>query len=151
MPLIAVNSELNSVYARFSGNWEVVAHTLGEEFDQFALARDDSQIIIIGNPAGTDQLSWNAMQYSQGLTIDEQWHHSAIDGTVSQNGIAVTSSGNEITLYLKSTLSGSMTSVELYHDTDNDHIFDAIDELENIPNQWQDSDDDGYGLSLIHI
>lgn len=145
VPLIAVNSELNSVYARFSGNWEVVAHTLGEEFDQFALARDDSQIIIIGNPAGTDQLSWNAMQYSQGLTIDEQWHHSAIDGTVSQNGLAVTSSGNEITLYLKSTLSGSMTSVELYHDTDNDHIFDAIDELENIPNQWQDSDDDGYG------
>lgn len=145
VPLIAVNSEVNSVYARFSGTWEVVADTLGEGLDEFALTSHNSHIIIIGNPADSDKLSWSAMQYSQGMSNDEQWHKSTIDGSLIKNGLAITTSGSKINLYIMSTLSGSITSIELYHDTDNDHIFDAVDELDNIPNQWSDSDGDGYG------
>ena len=38
-----------------------------------------------------------------------------------------------------------ITQLELFHDTDNDHIFDEIDELDNAANQWSDQDGDGFG------
>ena len=64
---------------------------------------------------------------------------NADDGFTSsiQNGI--------VTLYAKSSSNNFITQLELFHDTDNDHIFDEIDELDNAANQWSDQDGDGFG------
>ena len=44
-----------------------------------------------------------------------------------------------ISIFVKSSANNYLTMIQLHPDTDNDHIFDAIDELDNAPNQWSDS------------
>ena len=57
MPLIAVNSELNSVYGRVQGNWEVIAHKLGENVDDFTIMKTSTHIVVIGRQAQSDTIS----------------------------------------------------------------------------------------------
>ena len=145
MPLIAVNSELNSVYGRVQGNWEVIAHKLGENVDDFTIMKTSTHIVVIGRQAQSDTISWHSMEYTEGLNADEVWHNSAIDGLANQNGYSVTLTDDMIYLYTKPTSSNQIISVDFFEDSDNDHIFDVIDELQYVPNQWLDQDGDGYG------
>ena len=85
------------------------------------------------------------MEYTEGLNADEVWHNSAIDGLANQNGYSVTLTNDMIYLYTKPTSSNQIISVDFFEDSDNDHIFDVIDELQYVPNQWLDQDGDGYG------
>ena len=146
--MIAVNSEINSVYARVLGNWEVIAHELGNNLDDFTVINTSTHIIIIGRQAQSGTIYWHSMEFTEGLNTDEIWHVSVIDGLVNKNGFSATYTDDMIQLYIKHPSSNQITTVNFYEDSDNDHIFDAIDELEYIPNQWLDQDGDGYGDNL---
>ncbi|MEC7228938.1 MAG: integrin alpha [Candidatus Thermoplasmatota archaeon] len=145
IPLIVVNSQVNSVYARTQGKWEVIAENLGDSVDDFTIVKTNKHIIVIFRQANTGLISWRSMEYSEGLNTDEIWHSSPIDGLANQNGFSATYANDIIHLYIKEPSSNQITSVHLHKDSDNDHIFDEIDGLENIPNQWLDQDGDGYG------
>ena len=145
IPMIVVNSELNALYAKLSGSWQAIAHGLGEGFDEFDILTNNSHVIVIGRQSTTDMISWHSLEVNDGLGDDAVWHVSPIDGLATENGFDVSQNNGVLSLYVNSPTSNTMTVVELYPDKDNDHIFDAIDNLPLIPNQWSDQDGDGYG------
>ena len=144
-PIIAVNSQINSVYAKSSNGWQVIADSFGPEIDEFKLLADDSHIFMLASDATTAEILWRSMPTTDDKNSDESWHKSSLDGLFAEGGFDALLSGTGFSLYAKSASNNYITGVELHLDSDNDYIFDAIDELDDVPNQWVDQDGDGYG------
>ena len=85
------------------------------------------------------------MTLSDSKTVDAPWHLSKLGNIISDDGFTTSSIGGIISIFVKSSANNYLTMIQLHPDTDNDHIFDAIDELDNAPNQWSDQDNDGFG------
>ena len=148
VPIIAVNSELDTIYAKISGNWQVIGDSFGSEIEEFTIMSADNQIFVLSSEIETNSIVWSSMEFTQGKNVDESWHKSKIKGILSDNGFDTSIGDGKISFFSKSSSNNFISNIEFYLDSDNDHIFDSIDELNNTPNQWSDQDGDGYGDNI---
>ena len=144
-PLIVVNSDINSVYVKVSGNWQVIADSFADDINSFELIDDNDHLIVVSKNHNSNKLYWNSMTLSDSRSVDAPWHQSMLENIISDDGFTTSSIGGIISIFVKSSANNYLTMIQLHPDTDNDHIFDAIDELDNAPNQWSDQDNDGFG------
>ena len=145
MPIIAVNSEINSVYAKISGTWQVIGDSFVNEAESFKLMENDNHIFMISKDLHSNSIHWSTMKYSDSKTVDSPWHHAEFDRLIADDGFTAQYQDAKISLHIKSSSNNFITSIELFLDSDNDHLFDVIDQLDNVANQWLDQDGDGFG------
>ena len=143
-PIIAVNSEVNSVFAKLSTGWEVIAHSLGNKATEFFLLNNTTHLFVLSKSIDSLTINWNSLEFAP-ASFDNSWHSSSITESAAANGLSASITGDVVGLYVKSPSLNLISNIKFYPDTDSDHIFDAIDDLPNTPNQWSDQDGDGYG------
>ena len=146
-PIIMVNSEYNSLHVRTEGQWSMLADMPNSLIPgEFELYSNSNEVILLAEDAMTNNLQWNTIglkNYSENYT---NWYSFAIDQVNPENEITLVVDANHtIHIVVRQEYSPDLFSLRAYKDTDSDHILDAIDDLPNTPNQWEDSDNDGYG------
>ena len=146
-PVIMVNSEYNSLHVRTEGQWSVLADMPNSLIPgEFELYSNSNEVILLAEDAMTNNLQWNTIglkNYSENYT---NWYSFAIDQVNPENEITfVVDANHTIHIVVRQEHSPDLFNLRAYKDIDSDHILDAIDGLPNTPNQWEDSDNDGYG------
>ena len=145
IPIIAVNSEINSVYAKVTGTWQIIADAFANNIEDFDIIKNNQHLIIMSKHQDSDSIHWSSMEFSETSSLDKPWHQSMFDNLNLDDDFTTTMQNGMVSLLVKSSSNNFITNIELFVDTDNDHIFDDIDELDNAANQWSDNDGDGYG------
>ncbi|MED5309116.1 MAG: hypothetical protein VYA95_07175, partial [Candidatus Thermoplasmatota archaeon] len=86
VPIIAVNSELDTIYAKISGNWQVIGDSIGSEMEDFTIMSADNQIFVLSREVETNSIIWSSMEFTQGKNVDEIWHKSKIKDVLADDG-----------------------------------------------------------------
>ena len=144
-PLIAVNSEFDSIYAKVTGTWQIIADSFANDIEEFNLMKSNDHLMIISRDQDSDSIHWSSMSFSETMSFDNPWHKSMFENLNADDGFTSTTKNGMVSIHVKSLSNNFITNIELFHDADNDHIFDEIDELDNAANQWFDEDGDGFG------
>ena len=123
----------------FDGNWSSHRAPSPQSSGAYDLVIDSGRILLF-TTSPTGNLEWNSFDerlndwrtvelgdLRAGSEINAQIHNGTIFTTLFDN------------------VDMDVDLLRFYHDTDRDLVFDAIDQLPEIGNQWQDTDGDGAG------
>ena len=146
-PVIMVNSEYNSLYIRTEGQWSPLADMPNSLItNEFELYSGSNEVLFLAENAMTNNLQWNSLSLKNYSNSYSNWYSFEIDQVKPENEITLVVDANHtLHIVVRQEDSPDLFSLRAYKDVDSDHIFDAIDDLPNTPNQWEDSDNDGYG------
>ena len=123
----------------FDGNWSSHRAPSPQSSGAYDLVIDSGRILLF-TTSTNGNLEWNSFDerlndwrtvelgdLRAGSEINAQIHNGTIFTTLFDN------------------VDMDVDLLRFYHDTDRDLVFDAIDQLPEIGNQWQDTDGDGAG------
>ena len=150
-PAMAVRGDSNSdvLYVRNStGHWSSFGHQPDSNADgTWDLAVENNTFILMTSAGQSNLLTWNSLN-----AVGSSYHWNSISfGDISTKGsVGLFRDSNE-TLHMafKDDTAQVFKVLRLYVDTDRDLIFDLIDDLPLLGNQWADSDGDGYGDNAL--
>ena len=146
-PAMAVrgDSTTDVLYARNStGHWS----SFGQQPDSNAggtwdLTVENDTYILMTSTGQSNLLTWNSLN-----TAESSYHWNSLSfgdiSTIDSVGL-FTDSNETLHMAFKDDSAQVVKSLRLYVDTDRDLIFDLLDELPHLGNQWADSDGDGFG------
>jgi len=150
LTLVAINSENNSLFVKNNNVWNPVSNFPVSTESDFILLSNNSHIIVIAIDTETDKLTWNSMEYKADLELTNSWHTGSFGDTATDSQFSFERNQDDsFSLTVKNRNTNVLSRVNLYLDQDSDFIFDEIDELVNVPNQWLDTDSDGYGDNTL--
>ena len=145
-PTLAVNSQNNSLFYKDGSNWQIIENSEVTSFGDFSLVRNETHIILVTATLEGNNLAWNSMEINHFQSSNSIWHQQIFSDITVNNGLVVNQYSNDtISVIVDDLTSNNLLQLQLKLDRDSDFIFDDIDQLPNVPNQWFDSDGDGYG------
>lgn len=144
-PTLAVNSQNNSLFYKSGSNWQVLSNAEMPSFGEFSFVVNETHITMVTAATGGNNLAWNSMEITSSSNHNT-WHHQIFSDIIVNSGLVVNQQSNDtISIIVDDLGSNSILELQLKLDRDSDFIFDDIDHLPYVPNQWIDSDGDGYG------
>lgn len=103
----------------------------------------DEHVVLMTSVGQSNLLTWNS------LDINESSYHwnSLTFGDVTATGSVglYTDSNETLHLAIQDSIVWDVEVLRMYPDADRDLVFDLVDELPHLGNQWSDNDSDGYG------
>lgn len=146
IPTLAVNSQNNSLYYKDGNNWQTLENSQMTSYEDFSLVRNETHIMLFTATSEGSNLAWNSMEINLAQSSNNIWHQQIFSDIIVNNGLVVNQYANDtISVIVDDLASNDLLQIQLKLDQDSDFIFDDIDELPHVPNQWIDSDGDGYG------
>jgi hypothetical protein len=146
-PAMAVRGDSNTdvLYARNStGHWSSFGHQPDSNADAtWDLTVENNTYILMTSNGQSNLLTWNSLN-----TAESSYHWNSLSfGDISTTGSVglFTDSNETLHMAFKDDSAQLVKSLRLYVDTDRDLIFDLVDELPHLGNQWADADGDGFG------
>ena len=64
VPLIAVNSEIDTLYAKVTGTWQLLL-THSNKVEEFNLMKNNNHLIVISKDQDLDAIHWSSMSFSE--------------------------------------------------------------------------------------
>ena len=149
IPTLAVNSQNNSLHYKDGSNWQVLENSQMTSYGDFSLVRNETHIILVTATLEGNNLAWNSMEINNAQSSNNIWHQQIFSDIIVNNGLVVNQYSNDtISVIVDDLSTNSLLQIQLKLDRDSDFIFDDIDQLPLVPNQWIDSDGDGYGENI---
>ena len=146
LTVVAINSENNSLFVKNNDVWNPISNFPVPTGNDFILLTNNSHIIVIAIDTEINKLTWNSLEYKTDLELTNTWHTGSFSDIASDSQFSFDRTQDDsFSLTAKNPNSNALSRINLYLDQDSDFIFDGIDDLVSIPNQWLDSDGDGYG------
>lgn len=149
-PTLAVrsNQETPSLYARINATEWTAFGTQPESNLEGAwdLVVADAHYFLMTSSGIGNELTWNAISKQAAHSDIDAWSSLAFGymGAGSQTDAQVDANGT-IHMAVWDDNLDDVSVVRIYQDTDRDLIFDLIDDLPTLGNQWSDEDGDTYG------
>jgi len=144
-PTLAVNSQNNSLFYKSGSNWQVLSTAEIPSFGEFSFVVNETHITMMTAATGGNNLAWNSMEITTSPNHNT-WHQQIFPDIIVNSGLVVNQHSNDtISIIVDDLASNSLLELQLKLDRDSDFLFDDIDHLPHVPNQWFDSDGDGYG------
>ena len=114
------------------GTWNIVSSATG--------------VLLMTTTTGTDTLLINTMNLDGGPANAVTWSTHEMKNVFTNANFSsnVDSNGTVVFGYFDS-LDMDVEMLRLYTDTDRDLIFDRLDEMPHVGEQWEDADMDGFG------
>lgn len=146
-PAMAVRGDSNSdvLYVRnTTGNWSSFgaqpASNAGGTWD---LSVENHTFILMTSVGQTNLLTWNSLNAAE---TTYHWNSLSFGDVSTMGSVGLYTDANE-TLHMafKDDMAQVVKSLRLYPDSDRDLVFDLVDDLPHLGNQWSDGDGDGYG------
>ena len=153
-PAMAVRADTNSdvLYVR---NGSLDWHSFGAQPTStidgaWDLSSEDGTYILMTSVGSTNLLTWNSLNTESisGTQAVPQYLWSSLSfGDITATGTVglYTDSNETLHLAIQDSVLWDVEVLRLYPDADRDLIFDLIDDLPLLGNQWSDNDGDGYG------
>jgi len=153
-PAMAVRGDINSdvLYVR---NGSLDWHSFGEQPTStlegaWDLSSEDGVYILMTSVGSTNLLTWNSLNIdsvSGGQVTPQYIWTSLTFGDITATGTVglYTDSNETFHLAIQDSVLWDIEVLRLYPDADRDLIFDLVDDLPLLGNQWSDADGDGYG------
>ena len=118
------------------------------------LSSEDGTFILMTSVGSTNLLTWNSLNtHSSSVAPNspEYLWSSLSFGDVSATGTVglYVDSNETLHLAIQDSVLWDVEVLRLYPDADRDLIFDLVDDLPLLGNQWADSDGDGYGDNAL--
>ena len=149
-PTLAVRSDMStpSLYTRTNiSEWTAFATQPTSALDGAwdLVVMDDHYLLLTSTGSGKD-LTWNAIAKESAMHNSTAWSTLAFGyKTVGSQTNAQVDSNGTIHLGLWDDDLDDVSVLRIYQDTDRDLVFDLVDDLPSLGNQWSDSDGDNYG------
>ena len=153
-PAMAVRGDANSdvLYVR---NGSLDWHSFGLQPTStidgaWDLSSENGTYILMTSVGSTNLLTWNSLKTESisGTQAVPQYLWSSLSfGDITATGTVglYTDSNETLHLAIQDSILWDVEVLRLYPDADRDLIFDLIDDLPLLGNQWSDNDGDGYG------
>lgn len=115
----------------------------------------ENGIYILMTSVGSDNLlTWNSLNaesFSENQTPPQYIWSSLSFGDITATGTVglYTDSNETLHLAIQDNVLWDVEVLRLYPDADRDLIFDLVDDLPLLGNQWSDADGDGYGDNAL--
>ncbi|CAI8294281.1 MAG: Alpha-agarase [Euryarchaeota archaeon UBA443] len=146
--IFAVQAAVNALHERNStGVWSSYGgQPSSAEGGAWDIVSSDSGILLMTTTTATDTLRVNTM-HLDGRTEDRStWStHEMKNVYTNANFSANVDSNGTIVFGYFDSLDMDVEMLRLYSDSDRDLIFDRIDGMPDVGEQWEDSDMDGFG------
>ena len=150
-PVIAVNSNQNSIHIKSNGVWESLADSPpNHEGSIWQLEKTSNHLILYTNNSNSNELIFNSLELNGDDSNSDVWlsQKLAMLGTSPSFTSNVVDDNLIKSVAVDSNL-GLVKSLRFYLDSDGDMVMDVIDQIPQTPNQWYDSDGDGYGDNIL--
>ena len=151
-PMMAVHSDsslLPSLHSRVNSTvWSPLnapqpASNLEGAWDLVVM---DDHYLLMTSSGSNNELTWNTISKHRANQSNSTWSSLAFGyRTVGSQTGAQTDGNGTIHLAYWDDILDDVGVLRIYVDTDRDLIFDLVDDLPLLGNQWADSDGDNYG------
>ena len=157
-PAMAVRADANSdvLYVRNgSVDWNSFGAQPTSTVDgAWDLSSENGTYILMTSVGQNNLLTWNSLNtdsVSGGQAVPQYIWKSLSFGDITATGTVglYTDSNETLHLAIQDSVLWDVEVLRLYPDADRDLIFDLIDDLPLLGNQWSDSDGDGYGDNAL--
>lgn len=157
-PAMAVRGDANSdvLYVR---NGSLDWHSFGEQPTStldgaWDLSGENGIYILMTSVGSNNLLTWNSLNVESvsGSETNPQYLWSSLSfGDITATGTVglYTDSNETLHLAIQDSVLWDVEVLRLYPDADRDLIFDLVDDLPLLGNQWSDADGDGYGDNAL--
>lgn len=157
-PAMAVRGDSNSdvIYIR---NGSLDWHSFGSQpastvEGAWDLSSEGGTYVLMTSVGQNNLLTWNSLNTQPTLSSQsssEYFWNSLSFGDVTATGSVgfYTDSNETLHLAIQDSVLWDVEVLRLYPDADRDLIFDLVDDLPLLANQWSDSDGDGYGDNTL--
>ena len=157
-PAMAVRGDVNSdvLYVR---NGSLDWHSFGEQPTStldgaWDLSSENGIYILMTSVGSNNLLTWNSLNaesFSGNQTPPQYIWSSLSFGDITATGTVglYTDSNETLHLAIQDSVLWDVEVLRLYPDADRDLIFDLVDDLPLLGNQWSDADGDGYGDNAL--
>jgi len=148
-PVLAIRA--NSVSSLYMMNedatWTSVAERPAAAVDgAWDVLHMGSHLLLVTSEPVTQRVTINTLDLNSITNASASWLSVSFGGIESSAPMnAMVDSNNTIHLSYWDTSSDDVIVLRLYADQDRDLVFDLIDALPTVGNQWMDSDSDNYG------
>ena len=151
-PAMAVRADSNSdvLYVRNGSlDWKSFGTQPPSTIDgAWDLSSENGTFILMTSVGQTNLLTWNTLNIETPSTNSSQYIWNSLSfGDITATGTVglYTDSNQTLHLAIQDSVLWDVEVLRLYPDADRDLIFDLIDDLPLLGNQWSDGDGDGYG------
>ncbi len=148
-PVLAVRA--NSISALYTvngdGNWTSIAERPAAAVDgAWDVVHMGSHLLLLTSEPSTQRVTVNTLDLNSIANASPFWI-SASFGDIESSGPmnAMVDTNGTVHLSYWDTSSDDVVVLRLYADQDRDLVFDLVDALPTVGNQWMNSDSDGYG------
>lgn len=148
-PVLAIRA--NSVSSLYMMNedatWTSVAERPAAAVDgAWDILHMGSHLLLVTSEPVTQRVTINTLDLNSITNASASWLSVSFGGIESSAPMnAMVDSNNTVHLSYWDTSSDDVVVLRLYADQDRDLVFDLIDALPTVGNQWMDSDSDNYG------
>ena len=157
-PAMAVRADSTSdvLYVRNSSlDWHSFGTQPASTIDgAWDLSSEDGTYILMTSVGTNNLLTWNSLNTltsSPTQSSPEYFWSTLSFGDVTATGSVglYTDSNETLHLAIQDSVLWDVEVLRLYPDADRDLVFDLVDDLPLLGNQWADSDGDGYGDNAL--
>ena len=153
-PAMAVRGDANSdvLYVR---NGSLDWHSFGAQPTStiegaWDLSSEDGTYILMTSVGSNHLLTWNSLNtesVSGGQATPQYLWNSLTFGDITATGTVglYTDSNETLHMAIQDSVLWDVEVLRLYPDADRDLVFDLVDDLPLLGDQWSDNDGDGYG------
>ena len=146
--IFAVQASVNALHERNStGAWSSFGgHPTSSEGGAWQLVSNGPGVILMTTTPGTDTLNINTMHLDGRSEDRSVWSsHEMKNVYTNANFSANVDSNGTIVIGYFDSQDLDVEMLRLYSDSDRDLIFDRLDAMPNVGEQWADTDLDGFG------
>ena len=148
-PVLAVRA--NSISALYSvngdGNWTSIAERPAAAVDgAWDVVHMGSHLLLLTSEPSTQRVTVNTLDLNSIANASPTWISASFGDIESSSPMsAMVDTNGTVHLSYWDTSSDDVVVLRLYADQDRDLVFDLVDALPTVGNQWMNSDSDGYG------
>ncbi|DAC21619.1 MAG TPA: hypothetical protein HA345_06770, partial [Candidatus Thalassarchaeaceae archaeon] len=118
------------------------------------LSSEDGTYILMTSVGSSNLLTWNSLNThassASPMTPEYLWSSLSFGDVTATGTVGLYVDSNEtLHLAIQDSVLWDVEVLRLYPDADRDLIFDLVDDLPLLGNQWADSDGDGYGDNAL--
>ena len=157
-PAMAVRADSTSdvLYVRNSSlDWHSFGTQPASTIDgAWDLSSEDGTYILMTSVGANNLLTWNSLNTHTSSatqsTPEYLWSSLSFGDVTATGSVGLYTDSNEtLHLAVQDSVLWDVEVLRLYPDADRDLIFDLVDDLPLLGNQWADSDGDGYGDNAL--
>jgi|TARA_B100001094_G_scaffold180854_1_gene175239 hypothetical protein len=147
IPALAVRADASSdvLYVRNDSlNWTSFGQQpISTPEGAWDLSFDGEHFLLMTSVGQSNLLTWNSLEANES---SYHWNSLTFGDVTATGSVGLYTDSNEtLHLAIQDSIVWDVEVLRLYPDADRDLVFDLVDELPYLGDQWSDNDSDGYG------